>query len=167
MGTQGEPCDLKVLWFLLWGIDPRQHLPTVPSRRGGTYRQDMLKIEQTISSDFDKLILTISSGALVLSMAFFQYVAPHPSVSTLRWISWAWSLFAISVISILVALFGSQLAHRNAVSQEDHGLIDHRVPGGFLTLIARFLALVAMVTCIFAVGFFVVFAVLSVHGPRV
>jgi hypothetical protein len=66
-----------------------------------SFRDWMHETELTTHRDFDKAIMTLSGGALGISIAFIHNVAPHP---THRWaLDTSWSLFALSLLVILAA----------------------------------------------------------------
>ena len=57
-------------------------------------RKDLVKAEQSMYERFDKAILTLSAGALGISITFINQIAPTPKPNTRGWILSAWLLFS-------------------------------------------------------------------------
>lgn len=75
-------------------------------------RRLLIEGELDASSRLDKSLLTLSAGALGLSLTFWQYIAPDPAPDTI-WrlgVSWAW--FALAILLMIVSFWTSQLAFR-------------------------------------------------------
>jgi hypothetical protein len=62
------------------------------------------------SRTFDKAILTFSSGAFAVSIAFLKDVVPYPFPNTLCLLGWSWALFSAALIIILFSFIASQKA---------------------------------------------------------
>ena len=62
---------------------------------------------------FDSALLTLSGGALLLSITFLKDIAPHPT--HLRWLVAAWACYGSSVVLILVSLLFAQLEDVRAI----------------------------------------------------
>ncbi len=78
-------------------------------------RKDLIKAEQSMYEHFDRAILTLSAGALGISIAFINQIAPNPRVDTRGWILSAWLLFSLSALSTLISFLLSQVAFRKQV----------------------------------------------------
>lgn len=74
------------------------------------YRSQSIEGEFRQSQNFDKAVLTLSSGALGLSLVFIKDLVPEPT-STGSLLA-AWILFGVAVASILIAMVFSQRGYR-------------------------------------------------------
>jgi hypothetical protein len=73
----------------------------------------------TASQDFDKAIMTLSGGALGLSITFVHDIAPHPDH---KWaLGIAWTAFTVSLVLILISHLTSQEASRGMMAEIDAG----------------------------------------------
>lgn len=122
------------------------------------YRDSLLEAEHTASRDYDKAILTLSTGAL----GFITQIVPHPSSFTLFFLGSGWLSLVLSLLSTLVSLLTSQFALRKAVEQVDEKSIQEGTPGGVLTPVTSFLNVSASVFLIIGISFLVVFAFLNI-----
>lgn len=72
-------------------------------------RQLLINLENEVASSFDKALITLSSGAIFLSITFLNKIAgEEPNQICL--IVFAWFFLALSLISILSAFLLSQKA---------------------------------------------------------
>ena len=83
------------------------------------YRNMLVEKSYAASQDFDKLTVTLSGGALALSLTFIHDIAPHPRQLWLA--GTAWFLLALSLVFIFFSLFMSQKAIRDMIDQLDAG----------------------------------------------
>lgn len=60
------------------------------------------------SQDFDKVIVTLATGALAISLVFVHDVAPQPQERGL--LIAAWALFVLSLLSVVISLLTSMHA---------------------------------------------------------
>lgn len=79
-----------------------------------SYREALEKYEQKAYEDYDKAILTLSGGALVLSFTFIKDIAGNAAIFKcsilLAWITWV-----LSLTSTLLSYLSSQFALRRAI----------------------------------------------------
>ena len=73
-------------------------------------RQLLFNAKLKGSQSLDKALLTLSAGALALSLTFINQIAPHPQPATLKFIIVAWSCFGLSILSTLLSFWTSQKA---------------------------------------------------------
>lgn len=81
------------------------------------------------SRDFDKAIMTLSAGALGVSIAFIHDVAPDPKMVPLLGVSWI--AFALSLLLILFSFLTSQRALRKEMTVGPNRPIVERAGGWF------------------------------------
>lgn len=77
-------------------------------------RKLLIATEQDQAKTFDKYILTLSSGALGLSLAFIKFIKDIDPNSK-YWLIAAWILFSLSTLSTLISFLTSQAACRKQV----------------------------------------------------
>lgn len=70
------------------------------------------------TSEFDKSIVFIASGALGISMAFIDKIVPLETAINKEWLIGAWGLFGITILLNMITHFISQLANRWAIHND-------------------------------------------------
>ena len=75
-------------------------------------RSLLVEIEQKSASQHDRAILTLTAGALALSITFLEKIAPKPAPSALWLIAAAWLCFIVGLCVILLSFLLSQTACR-------------------------------------------------------
>lgn len=75
-------------------------------------RDDLLKRQLSNSEKLDAAILTLSTGALGLSLAFIKDIIPMEDAVYLPLLITSWWLFGVSIILTLLSFVASQLAIR-------------------------------------------------------
>lgn len=103
------------------------------------YRQWLVVAEQKAQEDYDKTVLTLSGGALGISFAFVKDIVGESLIQHSSWLVAAWVLWALSTSAMLGSFFVSRLALRKAIIQCDDGTIFCKPPGGFYTVLTRWL----------------------------
>lgn len=83
------------------------------------YRQSLIAAEQTMQGEYDKGVLTLSGGALGLSLVFLKDVVGanplvHSGCLLAAWIAWG-----LSIAFVLASYFTSTKALRRAVLETD------------------------------------------------
>jgi hypothetical protein len=86
-------------------------------------RKLYIELERDASQSFDKFLITLSAGALALSIAFMREIAPRPRDTALLVL--AWGLFAASLLAMLASFLASQEGMRRC-----RDIIDARYSGG-------------------------------------
>ena len=64
-------------------------------------RRLLIEAEQKGAQQFDKAILTLTAGALAISLTFIKNIAPHPKAWTIIFLALAWFTFIVSLLSTL------------------------------------------------------------------
>lgn len=127
------------------------------------YRDLLIRSEQKAQEDFDKTILSLSSGALGISFAFLKDVVGADPINvrllTIAWISWA-----LSSTSILVSYYTSQQALRIAIKQVDLKKIREETPGGWQDKITGFLNWLGLILFVAGLFFMIWFVKLNLEG---
>jgi hypothetical protein len=88
-------------------------------------RQLLFNAKLQGSQSLDKAILTLSAGALGLSLTFMRQVAPHPQPTTLKLIILAWSCFGLSIVTTLISFLTSQKACNKQIEILEATFLQH------------------------------------------
>jgi hypothetical protein len=94
------------------------------------YRTGLVETVQKLNESYDKLIVTLSSGALGLSLVFLKDVVKEEPIQGSSLLISAWVLFVLSLTSVLSAMLFGIAANKKAVKQVDTDTIYHQKPGG-------------------------------------
>jgi hypothetical protein len=89
------------------------------SEHKSLYRDLLIRSEQQSQSEFDKTIITLSSGALGVSFIFIKDVIGDDVVKNASQLLFSWIFLSTSLALILVSFYTSVLAHRKALEQFD------------------------------------------------
>lgn len=84
--------------------------------------------ELEISGRYDKWILTLSGGALAISITFIEKIANHPTAETLIWLKFSWASFVVALLISLYSLLSSQSAIRENRDELDSSYREGRSP---------------------------------------
>ena len=103
------------------------------------YVRQLIDSEKDAQDNYDKTILSLSSGALGISFAFIKDIVgtdpiSNPSLLILAWICWV-----ISMTSVLYSFYVSNRAFRKAIDQAYKGHIFDEHPGGVFEKITNVL----------------------------
>jgi hypothetical protein len=94
------------------------------------FRSLLDDLERKSQEAYDKAILTLSGGALGVTISFVKdVVCDRPQDSHLLLTSW--SIWGLSLLCILFSHFFSQHALRKTIKQLDAGTLGHEPPGGW------------------------------------
>lgn len=74
------------------------------------HRRHLLEALYSESQQFDRAVLTLAAGALGISIAFVNDVAPNPRAT--GWLAASWVLLALSLICVLLSFMAAQSAIR-------------------------------------------------------
>ncbi|HEX6680055.1 MAG TPA: hypothetical protein VF063_05365 [Gaiellaceae bacterium] len=120
-------------------------------------RARLVEHRQKATESFDRTVLTLSGGALGVTITFIHELAPHPRHVWL--IGVAWSLFCASLLLILVSYLASIAAHDNIIEQMDRRVAAIKPPRRFTTWFNR----AAAALLVSGVAWVVAFAWFNVH----
>lgn len=87
----------------------------VPEMDQETYlreRAQLIEMETSTAEHNDRAALTLSAGALALSLTFIEKIAPNPLPTTLCMIGASWLCFILSIVAVLFSFQASQIACR-------------------------------------------------------
>lgn len=139
--------------MFLWGSTMAQTLDEVAAE----YRRQLLTLEQKSTEAFDKAVLSLSGGALGLSIAFLNNgFAPNRAGLT-GFLLGAWIFWASSLILTLISFWLSARAMQLAVKQLDEGRLPQEHPGGLWDKATKLLTPLGGVGFIGGVGLMIFF----------
>lgn len=75
-------------------------------------RKGLNDAELAACENFDKYMITLSSGALGLSLLYLEKVAKQPIPTSYPWLYWSWSLLGVTLCIMLVSFLCSQSSWR-------------------------------------------------------
>ena len=75
-------------------------------------RSSLVELEMKGAEQYDKAALTLSGGALALSLTFIDDIAPNPIQCTLWLIGFAWLSLIVSITAVMISFQLSQSASR-------------------------------------------------------
>lgn len=94
------------------------------------YIMQLSSLELESQRSYDKAILTLSGGALGVTISFLKNVLRNSTPTAMVFLFAAWVCWGLSLASVLYSFYSSNLALRKAISQADRGTISEQQPGG-------------------------------------
>lgn len=122
-------------------------------------RKLLIDAEREAARGFDRAMLTLSGGALGLSITFIRQVAPTPYDKTMLYV--AWGGFTLALLSTLLSFLFSQSAlrkQRDILDQDYAGKIPAHQQKNLLAIITNCLNWLSIVFFIVGVIFLAMFA---------
>ncbi len=120
------------------------------------YRSLLIEGERKAQEDYDKTIITLSGGALGVSMVFIKDVLGS-SIVDINNLQWAWGCWAASLLCVLFSFFLSQQAFRKAIFQVDDRK-ELKSPGGIFSTLIQIANPLGGVLFLLGVVFIIIFA---------
>lgn len=121
------------------------------------YRNLLTKTEQESQSDFDKAILTLSGGALGISVALTRDFIGTSKATAVAVLICAWAAWSLSSTAVLVSFYTSTLALRKAIKQLDAGRLGMERPGGWYDFGTTSLNLIGLVLFVAGLVLIIIF----------
>ena len=115
------------------------------------YRNQLLESEQKIGESYDKTLITLSGGALGLTITFIKDIVNTDKIYCITLLISSWIAWIVSLMSLLAALYFAQFAYRKTIKQLDEKTIYNETPGGCYTKIIHFCNAVGGIGFIFGV----------------
>jgi hypothetical protein len=123
------------------------------------YRDHLVQADQKSQEDFDKTLLTLSSGGLGLSLFFLKDIVGGKVIERSCYLLSGWAFLAISLGLVLLGFFLSRRALRKSIDQIDRGTIYIERPGGMWTIVVEWLNVLGGVFFLAGIGCIIWFAV--------
>jgi len=127
------------------------------------FRKQLLEWEQKIGESYDKTLITLSGGALGLTIAFIKDIVGKDSIECTKLLISSWVSWTISLTSLLLALYFAQFAYRKTIEQLDDGTIYSETPGGYFTCAVYFFNALGGIGFIIGVITIVMFAYINLN----
>jgi hypothetical protein len=133
--------------------------------RDPAYRRLLEECETQAASDFDKTTVTLSGGALGVSLAFLKDLAPSaPKWAVNVLLAPAWLVLTISLMAVLLSLMSSMKSMRYQIQCEDgkHTAEEGEEAGGWWRDWTEELNWIALVGCVTGILLLVMFVLISI-----
>jgi|SRR5229473_5931572 len=118
------------------------------SAKMSAYRDFLIAADQKASEAYDKTVMTLSGGALGLSITFLKDIIGQSTRVSIQRLEWSWMCLSLSLLLILASMLFSQWALRKAITQVDGGTVgDGRVGGGF-SILTGVLNVISGLSCV-------------------
>ncbi|MBN4079518.1 hypothetical protein JYT26_02645 [Beggiatoa alba] len=133
------------------------------------YREGLVETQRKLNESYDKLILTLSGGALALSITFLKDIIGSNEISYPLLLLIAWGLFVLSLTSILSEILFGINAHKKAIKQVDNGTIHNEKVGGkssYWSSVAHWAASISLVLGLLFISAFTFFNIGEKHGTE-
>jgi hypothetical protein len=121
------------------------------------YRATLVAAEQKSQDDYDKTIVSLSGGALGISIVFLKDIIGESDPSATWAIVTAWSFWALSLTSVVVSYFFSRIALSKSIVQTDQDNLGESV-GGWASTATSLSNSVSGISFILGVVFLIYFA---------
>ena len=121
------------------------------------YRNGLIAAEQKSQDDYDKTIVSLSGGALGISILFIENIIGNKEPELIWTVITAWSLWAASLGSVVVSYFLSRVALRKAIHQTDEGDFSDGV-GGWASKATQVTNVLSGLLFIAGIVFLIIFA---------
>lgn len=90
-------------------------------------RKDLLTRQLSNSERFDGAILTLSTAALGLSLAFIKDVVSFEKAQVTEWLIVSWWLFGCAIVSTLLSFIASQLGIRKQLRYAEKYYLNEKI----------------------------------------
>lgn len=123
-------------------------------------RKSLVDAQQTSYQQFDKYVLTLSTGFLSLSVVFLKDIFPHIEISHKGVLIISWILFTASILSTLLSFLASQQAYKQAIQITE----DYYINGNDKALkLKNHWGIVTMILNLFSATFFVLAVITTIY----
>jgi hypothetical protein len=136
-----------------------------PSEQTIEYRNWLVAADQKASEAYDKAIMTLSGGALGLSLTFMKDIAQSPRSETIWRLELSWGCLAASLAFILLSMLSSQWALRKAIKQVDHGFPKGTRAGGGFSILTSLLNIFSGIAFVLGIGLLAWFTIANLSTP--
>ena len=121
------------------------------------YRNNLIQAEQKSQDDYDKSIISLSGGALGISLVFYKEVIGDKEILCSDYLIWSWSAWAASIAAVVISYFLSRLALRIAIEQTDKNDFSHGV-GGFPAKLTSYANAISGILFVLGISLFITFS---------
>ena len=128
------------------------------------YRDQLILAEQKAQGDYDKSIVSLSGGALGISLVFIKDIIGAAQPLFLWCVVVAWSLWAFSIMSVVISYFTSGIALRKATAQHDKKEENQGRPGGCAAIVTQIFNILSGSSFVIGIVFFIIFSANNIEG---
>lgn len=121
-------------------------------------------MEQTIGAGYDKTLITLSGGALGLTITFIKNIVPPSSSVCMNLAVSAWGAWSFSLAALLIALYFGTYAYRYAIKKLDAGELNSDNPGGPYAITTNIFNVLGGVSFLVGVVLFIIFTYMNYGG---
>ena len=126
-----------------------------------SYRDLLQELSVKSQEQYDKTVITLSTGALGLSFAFIKDVVDIKVASNINFLTGAWICFTLSVLSVLLSFTASKYALDQAIIAEDN---NEEIQINRADVITTILNWLSSIFFIIGLVFIIVFVKLNLGG---
>ena len=127
------------------------------------YRNFLVQAKQKSIDSYDKSLLTLSGGALAISLIFIENVIGASKMDVPLVLIFAWICWVNTITWTLLSFYLSHIAMKKTIKQVDDGVIYNETPGGCYTCIISILNAVDGLFFIVGVILVMVFAIVNLN----
>ena len=127
------------------------------------YRNNLIQAEQKSQDDYDKSIISLSGGALGISLVFYKEVIGSNTPLHHELLIWSWGIWAASIAAVVVSYFLSRLSLRKAIEQTDKNDFSGGV-GGWAARWTSLANALSGVLFVIGIGLFITFLSYNIEG---
>lgn len=121
------------------------------------YRNNLIQAEQKSQDDYDKSIISLSGGALGISLIFYKEVIGNESPVCSDLLIYSWSAWAASIGVVVISYFFSRLALHKAIEQTDQGDFSGGV-GGWAATVTHYANALSGILFVIGISLFIGFS---------
>lgn len=121
------------------------------------YRSGLIQTVEKLNDNYDKLLITLSGGALALSLTFLKDIVKDTPIHSPSYLLLSWGLFIVSLTCVLGSLLFGIAANKKAIKQVDEGTIYNEIPGGIPAKLTTYLHYFGTVFLIAGLVFMTIF----------
>ena len=89
------------------------------------YRNLLQKLEMKAQEQYDKTVITLSTGALSISFVFIKDIVKLDKIVFIDFLIAAWICWALSVSCVLISFYTSKQAMSKAIYDFDENIEEH------------------------------------------
>ena len=127
------------------------------------YRNQLIHAEQKSQNDYDKSIISLSGGALGISLLFYRDVVGERIPVCIEFLIFSWGLWAASIVAVVLSYFFSRKAIRKAIIQTDEGDYSEGV-GGWAATWTSYTNILSGICFVLAIVSFLNFSFQNIQG---
>ena len=127
------------------------------------YRNNLIQAEQKSQDDYDKSIISLSGGALGISLVFYKEVIGKEVPLLPELLVWSWGVWAASIAAVVASYFLSRLALRKAIEQTDKNDFSGGV-GGWAANCTSYANALSGILFVIGISLFIAFSSQNIEG---